>query len=128
LGCAITLFLMKSALLIILFCLPAVTFAQSSTGVELRNSGTDYVRICGATAQGQASSYAAVCNVWMTGVVDGLQAYNANSKTPFFDAPDVTVGQVAKLVVKYVNDHPASAKMPTPGLVLAALVDAYRTK
>jgi len=128
LGCAITLFLMKSALLIILFCLPAVTFAQSSTGVELRNSGTDYVRICGATAQGQASSYAAVCNVWMTGVVDGLQAYNANSKTPFFDAPDVTVGQVAKLVVKYVIDHPASAKMPTPGLVLAALVDAYRTK
>jgi hypothetical protein len=119
---------MKSALLIILFCLPAVTFAQSSTGVELRNSGTDYVRICGATAQGQASSYAAVCNVWMTGVVDGLQAYNANSKTPFFDAPDVTVGQVAKLVVKYVIDHPASAKMPTPGLVLAALVDAYRTK
>jgi hypothetical protein len=43
---------MKSALLIIFFCLPAVTFAQSSTGVELRNSGTDYVRICGATAQG----------------------------------------------------------------------------
>ncbi len=54
----------------------------------------------------------------MTGVVDGLQAYNANSKTPFFDAPDVTVGEVAKLVVKYVNAHPTSAKLPTPGQVL----------
>jgi Rap1a immunity proteins len=119
---------MRSAFLALLLCLPALTVAQANTGVELRNSGTDYVRICGATAQGQASSYAAVCNVWMTGVVDGLQAYNANSKTPFFDAPDVTVGQVAKLVVKYVNDHPASAKLQTPGLVLAALVDAYRAK
>lgn len=119
---------MKSALLTVLFCLPAVAFAQSSTGVELRNSGTDYVRICGATAQGQANSYAAVCNVWMTGVVGGLQAYNANSKTPFFNAPDVTVGEVAKLVVKYVNGHPQSAKLPTPGLVLAALVEAYRAK
>ena len=86
------------------------------------------MRICGATAQGQAMSYAAVCNVSMTGVVDGLQAYNANSTTPFFDAPDVTVGEVAKLVVKYVNAHPTSAKLPTPGLVLAALVDAYRPK
>jgi Rap1a immunity proteins len=119
---------MRPAFLALLLCLPALAAAQSSTGVELRNSGTDYVRICGATAQGQASSYAAVCNVWMTGVVDGLQAYNANSKTPFFDAPDVTVGQVAKLVVKYINDHPQSAKLPTPGLVLAAIVDAYRAK
>jgi hypothetical protein len=119
---------MKSALLTIFFFLPVVVFAQSNTGVELRNSGTDYVRICGATAQGQASSYAAVCNVWMTGVVDGLQAYNANSKAPFFDAPDLTVGQVAKLVVKYINDHPQSAKLPTPGLVLAAIADAYRPK
>jgi hypothetical protein len=119
---------MKPALLALLLCLPAIALGQSSTGVELRNSGTDYVRICGPAAQGQASSYAAVCNVWMTGVVDGLQAYNANSKAPFFDAPDVTVGQVAKLVVKYVNDHPERAKLPTPGLVLAALVDAYRPK
>ena len=119
---------MRPAFLVLLLCLPAIALGQSSTGVELGNSGTDYLRICGATAQGQASPYAAVCNVWMTGVVDCLQAYNANSKTPFFYAPDVTVGQVAKLVVKYVNDHPASAKLPTPGLVLAALVDAYRPK
>jgi len=119
---------MKSALLVFLVCLPVLAFAQANTGVELRNTGSDYVRICGPSAQGQPNSYAAVCNVWLTGVVDGLQAYNANSKAPFFNAPDVTVGQVAKLVVKYINDHPESAKLPTPGLVLAAMVDTYRAK
>lgn len=120
---------MKCAFLALLLCLPAIVVAQSSSGGELRNSGTDYVRICGAAAQGQANNYAAVCNVWIAGVVDGLQAYNANSRTlPLFDAPDITVGQVAKLVVKYVNEHPAKAKMPTAGIVLAALADAYPRK
>jgi hypothetical protein len=120
---------MKSVLLILLTCLPVIAAAQSNTGVELRNSGTDYVRICGASAQGQSSPHTAVCNVWMTGVVDGMQAYNTNMKVlPLFDAPDITVGQVSKLVVKYINDHPDNAKLPTPGLVLAALMENYPRK
>ena len=120
---------MKPALFILLFCLPTVAVAQSSSGGELRNSGTDYVRICGAAAQGQADNYAGVCNIWIAGVVDGLQAYNANMKSlPLFDAPDVTVGQVSKLVVKFIDDHPAKAKLPTAALVLAALMDAYPRK
>jgi hypothetical protein len=120
---------MKPALLILLFCLPAIVVAQSSSGGELRNSGTDYVRICGAAAQGQANNYAGVCNIWTAGVVDGLQAYNANTKSlPLFDAPDITVGQVAKLVINYVNNHPKQAKFPTAALVLGALVEAYPRK
>jgi len=119
---------MKPALLFLL-CLPAVAQSQSSSGSELRNSGADYVRICGPSAQGQTNSYAAACNVWMTGVMDGLQAYNTNMKVlPLFNAPDITVGEVAKLVLKYVNDHPTRAQMPTAGLVLAALVDTYPPK
>ena len=120
---------MKPALLILLICLPGIAVAQSSSGGELRNSGTDYVRVCGAAAQGQANNYAGVCNIWIAGVVDGLQAYNANMRSlPLFDAPDVTVGQVSELVVKYINEHPAKAKMPTAALVLGALVDAYPRK
>lgn len=119
---------MKPAVLL-LFCLPALALAQSNTGAELRNSGTDYVRICGPSTPGQSSPYAAACNIWMTGVVDGLQAYNSNTKVlPLFDAPDVTVGQAAKLVVKYVSDHPTLAKLPTSALVLGALVEAYPRK
>jgi Rap1a immunity proteins len=120
---------MKPALLILLLCMPAMAVAQSSSGAELRNSGTDYVRICGPSTQGQPNAYAGACNVWLAGVVDGLQAYNTNMKVlPLFNAPDITVGQVTKLVVKYVNDHPEKARLPTAGLVLAALVDAYPPK
>jgi len=120
---------MKLALLVLLLCLPAIALAQSGSGAELRNSGTDYVRICGATAQGQANQHAAACGIWLTGVVDGLQAYNANLKAlPLFDAPNVTVGQVAKLVVNYVTSHPQQAQLPTAALVLGALVESYPRK
>ncbi|MFZ1136976.1 MAG: Rap1a/Tai family immunity protein [Candidatus Korobacteraceae bacterium] len=120
---------MKSALFVLLLAAPAIAFAQAGSGAELRNSGTDYVRICGPTAQGQANQYQGVCNVWLTGVVDGMQAYNANMKVlPLFDAPNITVGQVSKLVINYVTSHPQQAQMPTAALVLGALVDAYPRK
>jgi hypothetical protein len=32
------------------------------------------------------------------------------------------------LVVKFIDDHPAKAKLPTAALVLAALMDAYPRK
>jgi Rap1a immunity proteins len=128
-GRTFKLFFMKSALLFFLVFLPALAVAQASSGAELRNSGTDYVRICGPTAQGQPNQYAGVCNVWLTGVVDGMQAYNANMKVlPLFDASNITVGQVSKLVVNYVTAHPQQARMPTAALVLGALVDAYPRK
>ena len=108
-----------------LFFLPAMAVAQSGTGAELRNSGTDYLHVC----ESSGAARPAVCNVWLTGVVDGLQAYNTNMKVlPLFNAPDVTVGQVAKLLAKYINDHPANAKLPTAAVVLAALIDAYPPK
>jgi hypothetical protein len=116
---------MKQTLFLLLFFLPAMAVAQSGSGAELRNSGSDYLRVC----ESSATARPAVCNVWLTGVVDGLQAYNTNLKTlPLFNAPDITVGQVAKVVVKYINDHPANAKLPTAALVLAAMIDAYPPK
>ena len=120
---------MKLALLALLFCVPAVLVAQSGSGADLRNNGTDYLRVCESSTPGQATGRPAICNVWLTGVVDGLQAYNANMKVlPLFDAPDINVGQVMKLVAQYINDHPANAKLPTAALVLAALMDAYPKK
>ncbi|HEX8893840.1 MAG TPA: Rap1a/Tai family immunity protein [Terriglobales bacterium] len=119
---------MKSALLTFLFFLPTIVFAQSDTA-SLRNSGNDYVRICGAAAQGQASPNAAACGIWLTGVMDGLQAYNTNMKAlPLFDAPNLAVGPVAKLLVNYVTSHLQLASLPTSALVLGALVEAYPRK
>ena len=120
---------MKSALLALLVCLPVLALAQSNSGAELRNSGTEYVRICGPTVQGQPNQYTGACNVWLTGVVDGMQAYNANMRVlPLFDASNINVGQVSKLVVNYVTGHPEQAQLPTAALVLGALVEAYPRK
>jgi hypothetical protein len=120
---------MKPAFFVLLLSLPVIALAQSNSGAELRNSGTDYVRVCGATAQGQPSQYAAACNIWLTGVVDGLQAYNSNAKTlPLFDAPNATVGEVSKQTVKFVADHPDKAQLPAAAVVLGALVENYPRK
>jgi len=126
---SITLLPMKSAILTLLFfCLPTFAFAQSDAAA-LRNSGNDYVRICGAAAQGQSSPNAAACGIWLTGVMDGLQAYNTNMKSlPLFDAPNVTLGEVSKLLVNYVTSHPQQASLPTSALLLGALVEAYPRK
>ena len=119
---------MKSALLTLLLFLPTIVFAQSDTA-SLRNSGNDYVRICGAAAQGQASPNATACGIWLAGVMDGLQAYNTNMKAlPLFDAPNLAAGPVAKLLVNYVTSHPQQASLPTSALVLGALVEAYPRK
>ncbi|HEX8802106.1 MAG TPA: Rap1a/Tai family immunity protein [Terriglobales bacterium] len=79
--------------------------------------------------RGQASPNAAACGIWLTGVMDGLQAYNTNMKAlPLFDAPNLAVGPVAKLLVNYVTSHPQQASLPTSALVLGALVEAYPRK
>jgi hypothetical protein len=122
---------MKSILLILLFCTPVLVLAQTqpSTGAELRNSGTEFVRVCGPSALGQNNPYSGACNIWLAGVMDGLQAYNANLKVlPLFDAPNITVGESMKLVVNYVTSHPQQAQLPTSALVLGALVEGYPRK
>ena len=103
--------------------------SQVDNGSELRNSGTDYLRICSPTPEDQAKNYLAACNIWLTGVVDGLQAYNSNAKSmPLFDAPKITVGEATKLVEKYIADHPDKAQLPTAALVLGALAENYPRK
>ena len=120
---------MKPVLLAILVCLPLVGLAQVDNGSELRNSGNDYLRICSPSPENQAKNYLAACNIWLTGVVDGLQAYNSNAKTlPLFDAPKITVGEASKLLAKFIADHPEKAQLPTAALVLGALAENYPHK
>jgi len=89
----------------------------------------DYARVCGPTAQRQPNQYAGACNILLTGVIGGLQAYNSNLKVlPLFDAPNLTVGRVSQLVLKYVADHPDKAKLPAAAAVLGALVENYPPK
>ena|SRR5271165_489779 len=127
------LFIMKPALLALILCLPAFAVAQAQAqpqsaggGSELRNSGLEYARICGPSVQGQSSPYAGACGIWLAGVVDGLQAYNTNRRTlPLFNAGNLTVGQVSKLLLKFIADHPDKAQLPAAALVLGTLIENF---
>ena len=119
---------MNLALLAILLCVPMFALAQAAAGggSELRNSGLEYARVCGPSVQGQSSQYAAPCGIWLAGVVDGLQAYNSNLRSlPLFNASNLTVGQVSKLLLKYIADHPEKGQLPTAALVLGALIENF---
>ena len=107
---------MRSALLALLFLLPTLAFAQSDISA-LRNSGNDYIRLCGAAAQGQQSPNAAACGIWLTGVMDGLQAYNSNMKVmPLFDAPNVVVVRhwIGPGCRPLAREHPSEIGPPYP--------------
>jgi hypothetical protein len=47
---------------------------------------------------------------------------------PLFDAANVTVGQISKLVLKYVADHPENAKLPAAAVVLGTLIENFPRK
>ena len=66
---------------------------------------------------------------WVTGLFNGFRGYEAVSHVSLFAAPDeLTMGQVEKIAVKYMNDNPKRLNEPTAILVLAALIDAYPPK
>ncbi len=116
---------MKRILLVLCLSLPTFVLAQSNAGPDVRTSGADYARLCGPTSEGSPDKYTPLCNVWLTGVIDGLYAYNANLRVlPLFDEPaNLSIGQLSKLVVKYVGDHPDKAKLPTAAVVLGTLME-----
>jgi hypothetical protein len=116
---------MKHALLALLLCFPVMAVAQSD--LDMHKSGNDHLRVCEAAVHEQGTARAWNCTVWMNGVLDGFHAYEAFSHTQLYKVPDeVTTGQIEKIAVKYMNDHPKILNLPTSGLVLRALMDIYQ--
>jgi hypothetical protein len=66
---------------------------------------------------------------WMEGVFNGFSAYEVMADSTLFDAPDgLTVLQVHKIAVKFMNDHPEVLHSHTAVLVLGSLMKAYPVK
>jgi hypothetical protein len=120
---------MKHALLALLLCLLPMSLAQSDSPSDMQDSGNGFLRICEVSTHGETSAHGLECAVWISGVFEGLDAYNATSKTQLYEIPEsLTMGQVAKIAVKYMNDHPKMLNVRTSKLVLYALMDAYPVK
>jgi len=99
------------------------------SATDIVKSGNDFLRICKAPGGPHADAISLICTTYIKGVWDGFYAYGAVTKIELYDfSANMTVGQVKKIVVKYMNDHPKQLHLPTAALILIALVDAYPPK
>ena len=66
------------------------------------------------------------CSTFIKGVVEGLTAYQIQSHGGLVNMPpNITVPQLEKIVVRYMNDHPKALNLTTSQIILWALMDAY---
>src|SRR5664279_5721778 len=97
---------MKQVLFALLLWLPAA--AQQLNLPNLGKSGIDYLHACEALTHNEDFSVQDVqCGTFTQGVVEGLTAYQIQSRGKLLNLPPkIAVSQVEKIVVKYMNDHP----------------------
>ena len=90
------------------------------------------IRIEGNVARAQQAGYqAGMCLGYIRAVSDAVQS-SANSKTgvpALFCIPGgeagVTSGQVVKVVIKYLEEHPQDLHKDAAGLVMSGLAEAF---
>jgi len=121
----------RRLLLAMLLCMPITLVAGDDIGdmLDVAKDGNHYLAFCVThidKAQQVGAINPIICSHWMSGVVAGFYAYESASHETLFDAPSgITVGQIEKIAVKYMNDHPQKLHEPTSLIVLWSLMDAY---
>lgn len=77
----------------------------------------------------ELSPVGVACVVWLDGVLNGFGSYERVYHLNAFDAPDtLTTGQIQKIVIKCMNDHPTELHLRMSLLVMAALGNAFPAK
>jgi hypothetical protein len=124
-----------SQLLLMLLLVSSVGFAADSKGAS-NKTGNDLLPSCSlavdamdgknlSTAQLMDS---ANCLAYLSGFIDGY-VLGAVGGSPIACFPeDGTVGQVARIVVKWMKDHPEKLNEAAPVCVLTALYNAFPCK
>lgn len=126
------------AVLFVVICSPLV-FAQQPQEFPA-TSGNAFVRTCSVIdkeAEKKTSVLemqdVAVCLGYVRGVTDGISnevAYasaitNQEPPSPFCLPEKSTNGQLVRIVLKYIGNHPEEAHETTTLLIIAALKDAF---
>lgn len=113
----------------------SVGFATNSKGAS-NKTGNDLLPSCSlavdaADNKGLSTPQlmeAGNCLTYIEGFLDGY-ALGAVGGSPIACLPeDVTVGQVARIVVKWMKDHPEKLNDAAPVCVLAALYNSFPCK
>lgn len=127
---------MKRVMLLVIM-LPVVTLGQSA-GEALQESGNAFVRRCSVvekerdlTAVDQA--YQMTCSAYVSGFVQGavfaadFVRSRADRKGPpvYCQIEGVEAGQLVKIVLKYIREHPETAHLPAGILAGRAFQKAF---
>ena len=127
---------MKALLSAVLVCtLTGTLHAAVDTPGE---SGNAFLRMCSvidkddAGKTGREKMQEVACVGYINGVGDGVEAsitfaqvQNSSVRKPYCLPSDAENGQLVRIVLKYVKGHPELAHMPTAGLVMLALQEAF---
>jgi hypothetical protein len=108
---------MKTALICLLFIwLSEIAVAQNDNHKSLQ-TGNDLSNTCRHFTSQESSTFDdGVCMGYIAGVGDSIG---------FCGGENVTYGQMIKVVLKYMNDHPEQLNQQSSSIIHRALFDAF---
>jgi hypothetical protein len=126
--------------IILLMCSPTSVLESKPPSPQVPRSisetGNDFLYFCKHTDDTDDSRFFAgngICLGWVQGFTQGITISNEFLQTPqdkrMTCPPDgVTFGQDARIIYKYISDHPERAHLVTRYLASEALIQAFPCK
>lgn len=125
------------ARIVLFFALSLVLFPRLLSAQEAtpKGMGMELLEECQAAERGTPSVQSAHCLGYLNGIADGLDAWesfnkyhNGNLPPPACIPRSATMGELARVVVKFLNDHPNKLHESYRFLAILALADGYPCK
>lgn len=112
---------------------PAPQLDDAETVVGAVEDGTQFLRVCSPALRGERGVLTAaavtMCLAYVRGVALGWNAASdvvEQEMLPAISLPEnVTQGQMLRVVLKYLDDHPEELHQALSGLVVTALLEAF---
>ncbi len=119
---------MKTLALLFLTTLSLPIAGQSRT--DFTKSGNDFLLVCEPamnTTDDRLQVDRLSCIEWVNGVWAGIQtASKYTAQKPFIAVPSTVVtGQVYRIAVKFMKDHPTELHLHAEDLIMLSLIEAY---
>ncbi len=119
------------ALLLWMFVLPPAQPQEKTTNID--NSGNQFLLQCG-DMMGKSSSDAfqrGECFGYVEGLDAGAKsivALEGLKQPPYCMPEEVTIGQIANILLKFIKDHPEKTDIPASVLAVDSLMLAFPCK
>jgi hypothetical protein len=124
----------KAWMLALLLCVCVIPLAETQEHTsDPSDSGNAFLSLCGNMpdlSPKQSLFQQGQCLGYVVGIDDGWRiAYDMQSQSQPYCAPDgVTNGQLMRVLIKFIKDHPEKAHFQTRVLEVESFMDAFPCK